>query len=335
MDFSKQFIKEEVVRLIRAYFLRRHFHEIETPTLLPQVPLEPGLYPFKTHWYQRQLDFYLAVSPESSLKKLLSNGIGNCFAISKSFRDLEDIGPTHNLEFSMLEWYELGKNYRNVALTTEKLINNTNLGIHKYLHRRATNILSYQRRQIDLTPPWHRFSLVDLFQQFVHFDLTRNLTFDQLKKSATQHHYHVDDFTTWEQIFSYLMITCIEPNLPADKPVFIFDYPSQMTPLCQPCSDNPDFAQRFELYIAGMEIGNAYTELTSSSTLEANFKKEADFRQKHHLPTHPYDQELVTALNHFPACAGPAIGVDRLAMLFSNAATIDEVLYFPTSKLIK
>jgi elongation factor P--beta-lysine ligase len=335
VDFQKQFVKEWTQQFIRKYLIDHKFHEVDTPTFLPSLPLEPGLYAFTTHWHQKNLDFYLATSPESSLKKIIADGIGNCFSISKAFRDLEDIGPTHNLEFFMLEWYEMAKNYRDIAKTTEKLINYIYLGIQKKLNIRTTSILTYQNQTIDLSPPWYRFSLNDLFIKHTGIDLSKNFNFVDFQKSALEKNFPVSSFTDWEQIFSYLMITEVESHLPKDKPVFIFDYPTLLSPLCQPCPNLPGFSERFELYIGGMEIGNAYTELTDANVLEANFKQEEVYRQKNHLPTHPYDQKLVESTRHFPSCTGIAIGVDRLSMLMANAATIDEILYFPTSKLIE
>lgn len=333
MNWQPYFIKEWTVQAIRDYFLARGFHEVETPTLLTQVPLEPNLFTLKTHWQERKIDFYLATSPESSLKKLIAQGIGNCFAISKVFRDLEDIGPTHNLEFSMLEWYEMGKTYRDIAETTENLILKTYQEIQKKLHRPPTNLLIYQNMKIDLTPPWPRFTLQELFQKYAQMDLASNLDLKSLIATAQAKGYNTEGITTWEPLYTQIFINEIESKLPQDRPVFIFDYPTQLSPLCQLCSQT-GFSQRFEFYIGGMEIGNAYTELTDAKVLEDNFKKEEEFRKKNNLPRHPYDQELVRATQNFPPCAGIGLGVDRLAMLFADTANIEDVLYFPTSKLI-
>ena len=325
--FHGQFIKEQTVQLIRQFFLKKKFHEIEIPTLLSSLPLEPGLYSLKTHWHHRQKDFYLATSPESSLKKLISLGIGNCFAISKAFRDLEDIGPTHNLEFSMLEWYEMDKNYRHIAQTLQKLVLYIHHGIQKKTNNKITNILKYHHQSIDLSSPWPQFTLAHLFQKYAGINLARNL-----KDTPANN-------PDWEPFFTKTMIDKIEPNLPPDKPVLIFDYPTRLSPLARPNlnKDNSptNFSQRFELYIGGMEIGNAYTELTDSVTMQKNFKKEKAYRQKHHLPSHPYDQKLIDSTAKLPPCTGIAVGVDRLAMLFANTANITDVLYFPTHQLLK
>lgn len=333
-NFQGYFIKEYTVQAIREYFISRGFHEVETPTLLTQAPLEPNLFTMKTCWQERGIDFYLATSPESSLKKLIAQGIGNCFAISKVFRDLEDISPTHNLEFSMLEWYEMDRDYKHIANTTENLILKTYNEVQKKLGHHPTNTLIYQNTKIDLTPPWHRFTLQELFQKYANMNLSQNLDTESIIATAKAKGYDTNGITAWEPLYTQIFINEIESKLPQDKPVFIFDYPTQLSPLCKPCKE-AGFSQRYEFYIAGMEIGNAYTELTEAEVLEENFKKEEEFRKKNNLPLHPYDKELVEATKNFPDCAGIGLGVDRLAMLFANTANIEDVLYFPTSKLIQ
>jgi len=333
--FKGQFIKEKVVQTIRQYFLDKSFHEIETPTLLPSIPLEPNLYPLKTCWTHKNIDLYFVTSPESSLKKLIAEGIGNCFSISKVVRDLEDIGPTHNLEFSMLEWYEISKNYKDLAKTTQDLVIYIYRAIRKFLNKKPTNLLNYQNQTIDLSPPWHSFTLKQLFEDFAHLDLSENLTFSAIKKTTTKKGYNTKGVTSWEPLYTQIFINEIESKLPTDKPVIIFDYPTQISPLCTPCPNHPGFSQRFEFYIGGMEIGNAYTESTSSKNILAHTKKEQQFRKRHRLPTHPYDKNFISSCNKLPPCSGIGLGIDRLAMLFSNSINIKNVLYFPTSKLIK
>lgn len=309
MDFQSHFIKEWTVQALRNYFIDNNFHEVETPTLLPKIPVEPNLYPLKTHWFHKNLDFYLPTSPESSLKKLISQGIGNCFAISKVFRDLEDTGPTHNLEFSMLEWYEMDKNYLDIAQTTQKLILEIYHYILKKQNKSITNILTYQNQNIDLTAPWYFFTLKELFKKFANIDLSKNLTTKEIVATAKSKNYNTDNITTWEPLYTQIFINEIESKLPQDKPVFILDYPTQLSRFCLPCPAAAGFSQRFEFYIGGMEIGNAYSESTDPNILKENF--ECDF---------------------LPTCAGIGLGVDRLAMLFANSNNIEDVIYFPSSK---
>jgi len=333
--FHGQFIKEKVIQLTRQFFIDQGFHEVETPTLLPSLPLEPNLYSLKTTWTHKNKNLYFVTSPESSLKKLISKGIGNCFAIQKVVRDLEDIGPTHNLEFSMLEWYEVGKNYQDIAQTTQNLVLYLHKGIAKYLNKRVSNILTYQNISIDLSTPWPSSTLSDLFKNFASLDLSKNLTFSAIKKTADKKGYNTYGITSWEPLYTQIFINEIESNLPTDQPFIIYDYPTILSPLCQPCQNNPNFRQRFEFYIGGMEIGNAYTENTNSKDLLIQTKKELKFRQKNSLPIHPIDYDFVNSCSHLPPCTGIGLGLDRLAMLFSNATDIKDVLYFPTSKLLK
>ncbi len=333
--FYGQFIKEKTVQLIRQFFLDQNFHEIETPTLLPSLPLEPNLYPLKTNWTHQNKDFFFVTSPESSLKKLISQGFGNCFSIQKVVRDLEDIGPTHNLEFSMLEWYEIDKNYKDIAKTAQNLILYLHQGVQKYLGKRVSNILTYQNTNINISSPWYSYTLQQLFQKFAHIDLSRNLTFSAIKKTAIAKGYNIDNTNSWEPLYTQIFINQIESKLPQDKPVIIYDYPTQTSPLCKPCQNNSEFRERFEFYIGGMEIGNAYTENTDSEDLLTLTKKELKFRQKNHLPTHPIDLDFIESCAKLPECTGIGLGIDRLSMLFSDTTNIKDVLYFPTSKLIK
>jgi elongation factor P--beta-lysine ligase len=334
MDFRPFFIHERTIQLIRNYFIDRQFHEINTPTLLTSLPVEPNIYSLKTTWLEKNINFYLATSPESSLKKIISQGVGNCFTIAKVFRDLEDIGPTHNLEFSMLEWYEMDKNYRDIAKTTENLITNICHGIGDNNVNCTNNILTYQGVKIDLTPPWHYTTLNELFMKFAALDLSKNLTTEDIINTAKSKGYNTAGVNNWEPLYTQIFINEIEPNLPKDKPVFIFDYPTQLSPLTKPCKDSPGFSERFELYIGGMEIANAYTELTDSRILAKNFQNEAKFRKTSNLPSHPVDKNLIKSLKNLPECSGIGLGVDRLAMLFADTNKIENVLYFATSRQI-
>jgi elongation factor P--beta-lysine ligase len=332
MNFQSHFIHEWTIQALRNFFINQNYHEVDTPTLLPYLPIEPNLYPLKTTWTQKNKTFYLPTSPESSLKKLITKGIGNCFTISKVFRDLEDIGATHNLEFSMLEWYEMNKNYKDIAKTTQKLILDVYHKILKKQHKKVTNLLIYQNQTINLASPWYSFTLQELFQKYANIDLSQNLTPEKIIATAASKGYNIDNVTTWEPLYTQIFINEIEMNLPQDKPVIIFDYPTQLSPLCLPCPKSPGFSQRFEFYIGGMEIGNAYSELNDSKILQKNFITETKFRQDNKLPVHPYDQDFITSCDQLPTCAGIGLGVDRLAMLFANTLNIEDILYFPTSK---
>jgi elongation factor P--beta-lysine ligase len=334
MNFQSHFIHEWTIQAIRQFFIDQNFHEVDTPTLLAKIPIEPNLYPLKTTWTQKDFTFYLPTSPESSLKKVIAQGIGDCFAIAKVFRDLEDIGPTHNLEFSMLEWYEMGKTHHDIAITTKNLVLDVVHQVQKKLNQPQSDIITYQGNQIDLGGDWYQFTLKELFQKYANIDLSKNLTAPEIIATAKAKGYNVDSVTTWEPLYTQIFINEIESKIPQDRPFIIFDYPTQTSPLCQICPDSPGFSQRFEFYIGGMELGNAYTELNNSEILKTNAETETKFRQDNNLPVHPYDQDFIDACGKLPPCAGIGLGVDRLAMLIADTDNIEDVLYFPTSKFI-
>jgi lysyl-tRNA synthetase class 2 len=173
---------------------------------LPKFPIEPNLYPLKSKWSQKDFTFYLPTSPESALKRLIVQNIGDCFAIAKSFRDLEDIGPTHNLEFSMLEWYEMGKNYHDIAKTTKELVLYSLHFVQQKLNQPQTNFIIYQGQKIDFGADWYQFTLQELFQKYAHIDLSQNLTADQIIATAKTKGYNTDGVTTWEPLYTQIFI---------------------------------------------------------------------------------------------------------------------------------
>lgn len=292
MDLQKLKIRAEVIDATRQFFKKQHFQEVDTPVLLPSLPLEQNLYSFKTKLDQRQTDLCLSISPESTLKKLLAAGLGNSFAISKCFRNLEDTGTIHHFEFTMLEWYELGKDYRDIASKTHKLIN--------YIAQRIGH-KKYKRVN---------YRLADLFRDYAATNL------DRLLRSP---HFSEPDF-------NQLFLNKIEPRLPTDSLVYIFDYPTRLSPLAKPIKGTP-FSERFEVYLGGIEIGNGNTESTDSAAIKKSFEAEQAYRLAHQLPTHPIDNDFITACGQLPPCAGIGLGLDRLAMILSSAHTLTEVLW--------
>lgn len=325
-DFKGQETRQKIIQLIRKYFLENKFVEVEVPIILPKLPLEPNLYSMETKWKFRDKSFYLITSPESSLKKIIAKKPANYFCISKVFRDLEDIGPSHNLEFSMLEWYEMEKSYKDIADTTEKLIT----FINRHLNRNQK--LKYQGKKIDLTSPWEKISMKDMFLQYAGMKLEENLTREEIFKTAKQKGYTVDETTEWEPIFNQIFINEVEPKLPKNRPIIIFDFPSLISPLCRKCANGPGFSERFEFYIGGMELGNGYGEERGSEKLKKAFRDEEKFREENKLPKHEIDFEFADACEKMPECAGIGVGIERLAMLFCDTTKIEDVLYFPTNQ---
>ncbi|MBI4973563.1 hypothetical protein HZC27_03065 [Candidatus Roizmanbacteria bacterium] len=273
------FIREEIIKAIRAFFYAKNFHEVIVPVLNDAVPLESHLFPFETSWNTVNGDKkrYLSLSPERGLKRMLAAGIGNCFALGKSFRNLENSGSQHLPEFLMLEWYRENADYHQIMNDTEELI----LYIQKNLE---TQNLSKKK----LLPDWKKISLHSLFKKTGGWDESR-------------------------EVFDQIFVNKIESKFP-QEPFFLVDFPTRFSPLCKPQKENPHLAQRFELYINGMEIGNGNTENTDVDSIRKTLKK-------------PVDEVFLKALNEMRGepFAGMGIGIDRLAMLFSGVKDIKQI----------
>jgi len=303
-------IKSQLMRSIREFFWAKNFLEIDTPILSTHFPIEPNIYLSPVTWQHKNQVFYLAPSPEFALKRALAAGSGNCFAISKCVRDLEDLGPTHNLEFNMLEFYEVDHDYTHVLQTIQDLF--------KYL---------------GFTYPWEKTTVRELFTKYANMDLDDNLDTQSIIKTALSKGYNVDGVTTWEPLFNQIWANEIEPHFPKDKGIFVLDYPAQISTLCKPCPD-PRYGQRFEFYINGLEFGNCYTELTDPTLQLKNFQMTQDERTAQGLPNHPLDTELLEALKTLPACSGIAVGIERLAMFLADTTDIQDVVFMPTSQML-
>ena len=335
-------LKLEVIKLIREFFTNKQLLEVEPPILNTSLIPESYLDVFETE--ERRIGLngktsqkrYLMTSPEAFQKKLLSAGIGSNFAITRSFRNGEPLSGKHLSEFSMLEWYEQGSNYENVMQTTEALF----VHIAEALNGKGYLKIEYKGQKVDLTPPWTRLSVNELFKQLLSIDLeeswdsevngfsVKQLT-ELIQKAKLP--ITIEITTTWEELFNQLFLTYIEPNLPTLKPVIIYDYPHELSPLAKPKSGvkakGPVWAERFEVMIRGLEICDTYTENTDPKLQKESFLREIEkIEQSSGKTKYPYDWEFVKALEHgLPACSGNALGIDRVVMLFGNYSEILEV----------
>lgn len=325
MHFIK--IRGEIIKAIRNFFYREKFDEVITSTLNYSIPTEPNIYPFATTWDTNfgRKKLYLSTSPEKELKKMLSLGLTKCFAISKSFRNLESSGTMHFPEFLMLEWYRQNANYHDIMKDVENLVNYLNSLINIYLNKKKRDGLIYQKKLINLSTPWPRISLSDLF-----FDIT-NIPFEKLLaqeeilfKYAKTKGYQTSD-ATWEELYNQVFVNEIEPYF-KNSALFVIDFPAKLSPLCKPISDTPYLAQRFEIYIGNMEIGNGNTENTNHKIVSQSFKNE-EARRKHQNQIYsPIDTDFLNSLKlmNKKSYAGIGIGIDRLAMLFSDSNNIND-----------
>lgn len=316
------FIREVVIKAIRAYFDEKNFHEVITPILNTSLPLEPNLYSFATTWNYLDLteSYYLPTSPESALKKLLAQGIGNCYAIGKSFRNNEAAGTQHNPEFLMLEWYRENATYQNIMDDVQALL-------HFVGQKIAAFDPTTQQRVAAFLEPWQTLSLPTLFEKHVGVTLAAVLEDAQLQQLAKTKGYQTNG-ATWSELFDQLFLNEIEPHLPK-TPFFLTDFPARTSPLCKQKPDAPWLADRFEVYLGGMELGNGNTENTDATHVFKVFEAEQAFRSAHNLPSHPIDPEFLDALqtlaNSNKSYAGIGLGVERLAMYCAGVSELQTV----------
>lgn len=365
MNANLQIAKKRSIltQKIRDFFVQNNFLEVETPIMTRIPGMEPHLTPFETKLIPpanlglnqgsitqlNNMPLYLNTSPELQMKKLLGASFGNIFQITKVFRNCEMNSPLHNPEFTMLEWYRENADYTDLMTDCENLIlqlveiNRLKFTLksepeNKAQNSQPTSRFTYQFQPIDLTPPWPRFSTNELFQKYCQINLLENQTFATFKKTAQTHNYDTKAATTWDDIYFKIFLNYIEPELnKLNTPFFIYDYPASQAALAKTClpdkqelSKNPFFAERFELYIKGIELANAFSELIDSKEQRQRLQEEQNLRKKLHKTVFPIDEEFLQALDQIKnPCAGIAMGLDRLFMFLLDKKTIEEVLLFP------
>lgn len=321
IEIAKQ--RNQIIQQIRNFFNVQNFTEVETPIMVKIPSMEPHLTPFETTFTNGK-KLYLNTSPELQMKKLLGAGFSNIYQLTKVFRNGEIGGPLHNPEFTMLEWYRENADYTKLMEDCENLI--SELG-RIFLEKNPQN-------KTDFKKPWLKKSVNELFIEHCKIDLLKNKTFKNFKTTAKNLNYDTNACNTWDDLFFKIFLNEIEPKLPKNKPIFIYDYPASQAALAKIKSDKPFFAERFELYINGIEIANAFSELIDAKEQRARLKKEQKLREKLKKTVFDIDEEFLTGLESIKLpCAGIALGVDRLIMILLDKKSIDEVLLFPLTKI--
>jgi elongation factor P--(R)-beta-lysine ligase len=322
--------RNKTLATIRAFFNNQDFLEVETPILTPSPGMEPHLTPFETELHHPNSDqktpLYLNTSPELQMKKLLGAGFQKIYNITKVFRNGELGGDFHNPEFTMLEWYRQKANYQDLMTDCEQLI----CTLNQEFNVRNPQKLSYQGQEIDLSTPWPRKSTQELFLEYCDIDLLFNQSSEELAKTASSKGYDVAGCQSWDDIYFKIFLNEIEANLPKDKPIFIYDYPASQAALARKSTETPFFAERFELYIAGIELSNAFSELIDPEEQHQRLQQEQEERRQMGKTVFPIDEEFLEALGKIDKpCAGIALGLDRLIMLLTDQKSIKDVLLFP------
>jgi len=320
-------LRGKIIQAIRRFFLEDGFLEVETPYLVPSPGMEPHLVALEVNRQApdgEKRKMYLHTSPEYAMKKLLGEGWDKIFQICRVFRD-EEISHTHEVEFTMLEWYRAHADYRKIMEDCERLLDFLSREILK------GSGLSYQGKKIDLAPPAERLTVAGAMQLYGKVDMEKNCDDASLLEEAKTAGFRFDPgaYYSFDEIFFKIFLEAVEPRLGSPKPTILYDYPASMGALARLKPENPSWAERFELYVAGLELANAFSELTDPVEQRKRFESEWRLRAVLQKPLYPIDEELLTALSRMPPSAGIALGVDRLVMLFCDAPAIQDVLAFP------
>jgi len=310
-------LRSRIVKAIRGFLEKQGFLEVETP-MMHSVPGGAAGRPFKTHHNEYSLDLFLRIAPELYLKRLLVGGMEKIYEINRSFRN-EGVSTRHNPEFTMLEVYQAFANYEDMMQLTEDLI--TSVAVEVI----GGTKFSYQGKEIDLKPPWQRRSFAEMVKEIFNIDPADEAG-DMLEKLQRKGFAKDKKRLTRSQV-NKIIEQILEGDLSLN-PTFVTDYFTNLCPLAKTRQDNPLISERFELYIAGLEIGNAYSELNDPLEQKKRFQeeiKELDTKEKKSL-----DEDYILALEHgMPPAGGLGIGIDRLVMLLTDQSSIRDVILFP------
>jgi elongation factor P--(R)-beta-lysine ligase len=338
-------LREQVQHAIRDFFLKEGFHEVETPLLVEHPGTEPYLEVFETELRKadgKRQPAYLLTSPEYAMKKLIVAGMHNIFQICKSFRNGEGESGRHNPEFTILEWYRSPGDYTDIMNDCEGLLQHIAGYVLRWKQAREEKIgegkgdtpsslmLNYHGKTYDLTSPWERISVAEAFEKYVGVSADVLLDEEKLKAAAQAKGYQVDDSTTWEQVYNQLLLNEIEPKLGQSGPTILYDYPASQAALSKPKTGDRRFAERFEFFLGGLELGNAFSELTNAQEQERRFTQELAERAALGKAKYELDHDYIDALRvGLPPTGGIAVGVDRLVMLFADTTDLRDVTFFP------
>lgn len=324
--------RAQVLSSIRTFFTQQDFVEVETPLLVKQPGTEPYLEVFQTTLKVAdgsQHDAFLLTSPEYAMKKLLVAGMPKIFQICKSFRNGEGIGPMHNHEFTIMEWYRAGADYNQLMTDCEELFQ----FVAEQLYG-TSSALSFQGKKYDIDTPWLRFTVAELFEKYIGVSKDELVSNALLNIAREKGHSSVE---SWDEAFTLLMMNDIEHQIAKlNQPIFIYDYPASQAALSRKKADDPRFAERFELFFAGIEIANAFSELTDAAEQKQRCQQELLERKKMGRTEYGLDNDFFAALEAgMPESAGIALGIDRLIMVMLDQSSIKDVLLFPVDEVFE
>jgi lysyl-tRNA synthetase class 2 len=292
-------LRAKLIQSIRHFFIQQDFLEVETPLRLPAPAPEEHIEAISSG------DWFLQTSPELCMKRLLAANFPRIFQISKCFRAAER-GSKHLPEFTLLEWSVAQFDYNQLMDQCEAML------IRAFKDMGHTQNITWQDTKISLASPWERLRVADAFSRYTPISLQDALHEDK---------------------FDEIMVEYIEPRLGIDRPTFIYDYPAKLAALAKIKKIDSTVAERFELYIGGLELANGFSELTDTREQRQRFEKAQAARAAKNWARYSMPEKFLTALQTLPESAGIALGIDRLAMILADTATIDEVVTFTPEEL--
>lgn len=325
------FIKRaRILKAIRDFFWKNNFLEVETPEAAGLPGQEPYLEIFDTEVRDDRGEKFsasLITSPEYAMKKLLAAGYQNIFQITKAFRNNESFGGLHNPEFTILEWYRQNASYADIMKDVENLI------IFVLAELTLPEIIEYQGVKINFAAPWERISVAEAMKKYAGVE---DLSYKTLLVAAKEKGYKVLNGEPYDSVFFKIFLNEVENKVEPSRPVVIYDYPVELGALAKRKESNPEIAERFEVYIGGLEIANAFGELLDADEQKARFLEEQKIRAAGGKKVYPIDEDFIDALRSGIAPSGGiALGADRLVMLLTNQKNIEDVLFFPAKEMFK
>ena len=315
--------RAKVISELRRQFEERGYVEVETPVLLPEATGATAR-PFQTHHRALDQDMYLRIATELYLKRLVIGGLERVFEIGRIFRN-EGIDSTHNPEFTMLESYEALADFTDIMVLVEEVfaaVAEATVG---------STVVEYQGRQVDLTPPYRRMTMLEAVSEAVGEEVSFSMSVEELVALASLHGVGVDPSWGPGKIIFEIFEELVEDTL--WEPTFVTHHPTEVSPLAARNREDPNVTDRFEVFIAGAEYANAFTELNDPFDQRTRFKAQALAREAGDAEANAIDEDFLSALEYgMPPTGGLGIGVDRLVMLLTNQSHIREVILFPTMR---
>ena len=315
-----------IVQKMREYLIKQGFLEVETPMLHPQAG-GANARPFVTHHNTLDMEMFLRIAPELYLKRLMVGGLSEkIFEINRSFRN-EGCDTRHNPEFTMIELYQAYVDYNEMMALAENMVSSIAQDIL------GTMKIKFGDKEIDLTPPWDRKTMLGAIKEYTGIDFNTYFTAQEAAEQADKMGVAVEKTDNWGQILDKIFEEKVEPHL--IQPIHIIDYPRDISPLAKVHRDNDRLTERFETRINGWEVANAFSELTDPIDQRYRFEAQAKAKAQGDEEACDIDEDFINALEYgMPPTGGMGMGIDRIVMLLTNSQTIREVIAFPTMRKI-